>query len=156
MLHSSYGVPKKIEMFVSVDKKIIENIHSFQLTLTMFLLKVSVTDLNDFCYSYYLIFFKNNGHNICVGNLVFFLVFKNWTTVIKRTFVLGKAERMFNHHFASSGHVPLTNVTRSGAVTANEFKWPVTSSAVDTSSTFVISMHACGIVSGCKQKKKNK
>lgn len=71
---------------------------------------------------------------------------------VKLTFVLGKAERMFNHHFASSGHVPFTNVTRSGAVTANEFKWPVTSSAVETSSTFVISIHACGIVSGWKKK----
>lgn len=78
---------------------------------------------------------------------------KNWFCV-KVTFVFGKADSMFNHHFASSGHVPLTNVTRSGAVTANEFKWPVTSSAVETSSTFVISMHACGIVSGWNERKK--
>lgn len=89
---------------------------------------------------------KNN--NIFVSATHTYTKRKHLRTVTALTFVLGKAERIFNHHFASSGHVPLTNVTRSGAVTANEFIWPVTSSAVDTSSTFVISMHACGIVSG--------
>lgn len=69
----------------------------------------------------------------------------------------GNEAKIFNHHFPSSGHVPLTNVTLSGAVIAIEPVWPVTSSAVETSKTFVISMLACGTVSGCWKKmiKKN-
>lgn len=59
-----------------------------------------------------------------------------------RPFDLGKAARILSHHFDSSEQVPLTNVTRSGAVTAIELLWPVTSSAVVTSKTLVISIQA--------------
>ena len=71
------------------------------------------------------------------------------------TFDFGNADKMLNHHFASSGHVPLTNVTRSAVAIDNEFVCPVTSSAVTTSNTFVMSMLACGIVSGCQWNKEN-
>lgn len=36
------------------------------------------------------------------------------------TLDFGKAESTLNHHLVSSGHVPFTNVTRSGAVMAIE------------------------------------
>uniref|UniRef100_A0A182QRA5 Uncharacterized protein n=1 Tax=Anopheles farauti TaxID=69004 RepID=A0A182QRA5_9DIPT len=49
------------------------------------------------------------------------------------------------------GAVPFTNVTRSGAVIAIECGWLVMLSAVVTSSTFVMSIMACGIVSGCER-----
>lgn len=68
------------------------------------------------------------------------------------TFDFGNADRILSHHLVSSGHVPFTNVTRSGAVMASEFEWPVTSSAVETSKTFVMSILAWGIVSGCLSK----
>lgn len=73
-----------------------------------------------------------------------------------RTLDLGKATSTLYHHLVSSGHVPLTKVTRSGAVMAIECGWLVMASAVLTSSTFVISIMACGIVSGCGEHNKKK
>jgi hypothetical protein len=91
---------------------------------------------------------KSNDSHFCCWPLR--KAFRLWW----RTFDLTYCTRMLYHHLDSSGHVPFTNVERSGVCIRIEWLWPVICSASATSITSDILMTDCGTVSGCKKKER--